>query len=91
MQHGGLAVETAASQFVQCKRNGEQAAAKVAKSGIRTHDPVHGRPLPAEPTTHAVSVSGSNAQSTAVGWEARGQTAGQAAQDGRRPLKISWK
>lgn len=88
MQHRRPAPEAAAPQLLAGTRGGESTATQVPQGGLRTHDSVYWRPVPAQPTTHTVSRSGPHAQPSALSWrEAGGQPATEAAEDERRPLK----
>ena len=89
LQHGRLAPEAAAPQLLlPGSRGGESAATQVPQGGLRTHDQVYWRPVPAQPSTFSVPCSGPHAQPVDHGRRtAGGQPATKAAEDERRPLK----
>ena len=89
LQHRRPAPEAPTPQLLDGTRGGESAATQVPQGGLRTHDSVYRRPVPAQPSAHAVPCSSPHAQPTALSWAARGQPACEAAEDERWPLKNS--
>lgn len=88
VQHRGPPHEAAEAELLPQPRSTKSAAAQVTQGGLWAHDTVDRRPVPAQPTNHAVTHSCAHAQPPSVSWrEAGGQSATKATKNECWPLK----
>lgn len=87
LQHGRPAAEAPAPQLFLGAGGQQSAAAQVPEGGLRTHDSVYRRPVPAQPGSRAGPCSSPHAQPPALRCrKAGGQVTREATEDERRPL-----